>query len=486
MNPDHSSNRIEQLYNLCKPYKIIHDTIHGNVELSKLAMMFVDTSTFQRLRYLKQLGLAHYVFPSANHTRFEHSIGTYHLAKLYLAQLKASSDVNEINEPLTQISQLVDYFKEIPNENSCNKYILLDQYICELIQIAALLHDLGHGPFSHMYDDIILQNNKEVLKACELNPEIKEYLHHEFRSTVLLKKIINDNPILKELIKQNEIEFICKLINPDKDVDKGYIFQIVSNTLNDLDVDKFDYLARDTFYTNTQYRFKPDRIVQSGKIIQNKICFPKQIDSEIINVFKLRHYMHRYIYQHKAIISIQHIFAKCFTHLQKESDLYSWITTMDLNHFIKLTDEDISVKIRRSDNEQIKQLWNNIESRKLNPLIKTFTMKPRNKSKFIINNKELFLEKFGRHVMKKEIVCYESIIGYVSGNKPNPLNSVYLFSTKNSNLIFPLNESDQTLLLPSTHQERIVLIFYNIDYEATNTKEIIEFLKENVQMNKKV
>ncbi len=99
-------------------YKIIHDGIHGSMKVSGVILDLIKTPEFQRLRQIKQLGLAYLVYPGANHSRFEHSLGAWHLAK------RLSEEVG------------------LPKEES------------EILQVGALLHDIGHGPLSHTFEGI--------------------------------------------------------------------------------------------------------------------------------------------------------------------------------------------------------------------------------------------------------------------------------------------------------------------------------------------
>src|SRR5207248_5753183 len=105
--------------------EIIRDPLWNNIAVDPLAMRLIDTTAFQRLRYVRQLGLAFLVYPGATHSRFEHALGTYHLARRALA-----------------------VFEEHP------EFGALQADECTLVRAAALLHDIGHYPFSHALEEI--------------------------------------------------------------------------------------------------------------------------------------------------------------------------------------------------------------------------------------------------------------------------------------------------------------------------------------------
>ena len=111
--------------------KIIRDPIHDLIRIdSQVILDILDTAPFQRLKRIRQLGLASTVYPSAEHTRFAHSLGVYHLATKFLNQLN------------------------IPNE--------YDRF---MIQLSALLHDVGHGPFSHLFESVLKKANPKNAKS---------------------------------------------------------------------------------------------------------------------------------------------------------------------------------------------------------------------------------------------------------------------------------------------------------------------------------
>src|SRR5919112_4847163 len=116
-------------------FEIIRDPLWNNVRVDALALRLVDTPAFQRLRYVRQLGLAYLVYPGATHTRFEHALGAYHLARQTLALLDERGELRGIAG---------------------------DE--CALVRAAALLHDVGHYPYSHALEEIGAVHHEEVAR----------------------------------------------------------------------------------------------------------------------------------------------------------------------------------------------------------------------------------------------------------------------------------------------------------------------------------
>ncbi len=123
-----------------KRYKTFNDAIHGSIHMNELCLEFIDTKQFQRLRDLKQLGTLSYIFPCATHTRFEHSLGVGYLSGNIVNRYK-------ITQPELQISN-----REV-----------------NLIKIAGLLHDIGHGPFSHVFDNVFMKAINNNSSYCHEN-----------------------------------------------------------------------------------------------------------------------------------------------------------------------------------------------------------------------------------------------------------------------------------------------------------------------------
>lgn len=237
--------------------KIIKDILYGFIEVDELAQKIVDTFEFQRLRFIKQLGFTHFVFPNAQHTRFEHSIGVYHLINVF-----------------------IDYL--VKNNN-----IKIDKRMRQILAISGLIHDIGHVSFSHMFDDYII-------------PLIKDGVHHEYRSIQLINKM---NQKYNLGFSNEELKLISNIILGISD-DKypSYIFQIVANKKNELDLDKIDYLMRDSYHLGKSVSFDYKYLFSNCKIINNEISFHVKTSFTILSIFNTRYELHKKYYNHKTVI----------------------------------------------------------------------------------------------------------------------------------------------------------------------------------------
>ena len=257
--------------------KIIFDIIHGFIEVDEISLSIIDTPEFQRLRNIKQLGAVHYVFPSANHTRFEHSLGVYHLAGELINNLKK-------NQPELEIT---------------DKEILL-------VKIAGLCHDLGHGPFSHLLDNILEKKSKH------------ELIIHERRSILILKYIVEKYNIDLTI---EDLEFIGGLIYPyDLDlklIKRKFLYEIVSNRKNGIDVDKFDYLKRDTFYLGMSFSLDCSRIIKHVRVIDDCLSYLDKSYYHIFEMFEIRNKLHKQVYKHKTVIGIEINISKSIDSIEK-------------------------------------------------------------------------------------------------------------------------------------------------------------------------
>ena len=246
----------------------VYDPVHGLIRICPLAKKVIDTEEFQRLRTIKQLGCCYYVFPGASHNRFEHSIGVYHLSKQYMNILNRNEEFTE-------------------RDITC-------------ISIAGLVHDIGHGPFSHLFDEII-----------------PEHKNHEYRSGQL---IILMNRKYNLGFTDEELNFMISVIYPKNIQDpKKYLYQIISNE-NGVDVDRFDYLSRDIKMIGLNYGIEFERIMNNSIIDKNEIIYSDKVRLNIEDYFNTRFIMYKEVYNHNTVRAIEHMVKEC---LCLSNDIFS-------------------------------------------------------------------------------------------------------------------------------------------------------------------
>jgi deoxynucleoside triphosphate triphosphohydrolase SAMHD1 len=263
--------------------KIIHDNLWGDIEVSALAVKIIDTPEFQRLHFINQTSCAYKVFPTAKTSRFEHSIGTYHVISTLLEHLFH-------NQP--------ELLQDLP-------------YDKEFLKIAALCHDIGHGPFSHSFD-----------KALGVD--------HETRSKIITRQVLH-----RIGCTEDQIEFTCLLIDPPPSNPQHWYTTLVKNKVHGIDVDKLDYMCRDNLAFGLQLRFDVNRIITNSRVIDNKLCFCERIKDDIFNMFFIRYRLHREVYCHPKILAFDMLIQEI---IRATCTLSS---SLNVTEFIKLTDMSI-------------------------------------------------------------------------------------------------------------------------------------------------
>lgn len=237
----------------------VQDPIYGLIEVSPICMKFIDTPEFQRLKRIKQLGMTPEVFPSGVHTRFEHSLGVMHLTGDMFSNLLGNS------------SKKFKKFKKFK----------------PLIELAGLLHDIGHCAFSHLFEEAL---KIKGVKFC-----------HELHSIYLIGKI---NERLN-LLSEEELMIIEAMIIGKRIPNyPPFLFEIVANKDSGLDTDKMDYLKRDAFHIGKP-QITIDYIIKHCRIDKTKhVSFYYKTEEDINAVFLTRRNMYAQVYFHKTVARI--------------------------------------------------------------------------------------------------------------------------------------------------------------------------------------
>ena len=279
-----------------KNYSDIIDPIHDFIRVYDHELKIIDNPIFQRLRRIRQLSGAHLTYPAAQHTRFEHSLGVMHIA-----------------------SQAGQALKE--------KGILKSDEI-EILRLAGLLHDIGHGPFSHLFEEIIQQ---------------KKISHEDFRKNLILKSVIGDT-----LSKNGyDKKLITKVAFGDSKYQ--YLNEIVSGYLS---ADMMDYLLRDGYFTGAEHaKIDHKRLIQSLDVHKKKLALEKSALYSFESMMHSRYQMFKAVYFHKTVRSAEVMLLEA---LRLSDDEFGF-TSFNMSEFVKLTDEHVLSMILSSKSSKLKR-----------------------------------------------------------------------------------------------------------------------------------
>ncbi|WP_291399630.1 HD domain-containing protein [Daejeonella sp.] len=297
--------------------KIINDPVYGFITIpSELVFDLIQHPYFQRLRYIKQLGMTHLVYPGALHTRFHHALGAMHLMGLALETIKSKG-------------QAISFEEE------------------QAVTIAILLHDIGHGPFSHALEHTIVDG----VSHEHISTLLMDNLNHEFDGKLGLALEIFNNRYHKK-----------------------FLYQLVSGQL---DLDRMDYLNRDSFFTGvSEGVISFDRIIKMLDVVDDQLVVEEKGIYSIEKFLIARRLMYWQVYLHKTVIAAEQMLVKilerakelshegrnlfaspCFSYFLKNSISMEDFKNNPLNieRFTKLDDNDIftSIKVWVNDEDLI-------------------------------------------------------------------------------------------------------------------------------------
>lgn len=275
-------------------HKVVRDPIHGDISVTGCLLELLSTPEVQRLHSIKQLGFAHLVFPGAHHTRFEHSLGACAIA--------------------TRVADILG----LPNEEK------------DLLACAALLHDVGHGPFSHTLESILLERfgvdhvdltEKLILGTYTIFDDTeKSFIHAATMHQILRHYDANTKEIVR-IIKGE----------PSK---KSYLSQLLNSTI---DVDQLDYLMRDAYYTGVSYGLiDTQRLLQTMMIHRGHLVMMRKGVSVVENILMARALMYSSVYFHKTVRIAELMLLKALEEIPDAEPF----------EFFRMTDAEIMTRLR--------------------------------------------------------------------------------------------------------------------------------------------
>ena len=269
-----------------KAHLDIIDPIHDFVRVNSNELKIIDTPIFQRLRRIRQLSGAHLIYPGAQHTRFEHSLGVMHMASMAGHVLHEKGIVSSDN---------------IQN-----------------LRFAGLLHDIGHGPFSHLFEELLQK---------------RKMSHEDIGRDIILKTQIGD------LISANGFnkKFITELAFGDSKFQ--FMNEIISGALS---ADIMDYLLRDGYFTGAEHaKIDHNRLTYSLDVYKNKLALEKSALVNFETMMISRYQMFKAVYFHKTVRAGEVMLLESMYLAEEELGLSS----TSLNEYLKLTDEVILSKL---------------------------------------------------------------------------------------------------------------------------------------------
>jgi len=270
----------------------ITDPVHKSIRFSQVEKEIIDTPTFQRLRRIRQLAGAHLVYPSAQHSRFEHSLGAMHVAGLAAESLLLKGYID-------------------------NPEVVQD------LRLAALLHDIGHGPFSHLFEEVL----EYRLKTS----------HEDIGKMIIAKSEIAD------VLRRHgcSVELTCKLSFAPAKV--TFLNEIISGALS---ADIMDYLPRDGLFTGAEYaKVDYHRILSSLEVWNNRLAINKSALNSLESMLISRYQMFKAVYFHKTVRSAEVM----LLHAMIAADEELGLTDISLRNYQNLTDEATLEKLCRAE-----------------------------------------------------------------------------------------------------------------------------------------
>ncbi|DAC73340.1 MAG TPA: hypothetical protein DSN98_00185 [Thermoplasmata archaeon] len=279
---------------MVEDHKIVRDPIHGDIKITGCLVDLLETPEVQRLHNIKQLGFAHLVFPGAHHTRFEHSLGSSMIA-----------------------SQIADILGLKETEK-------------KLLTCAAQLHDIGHGPFSHTLESILLQrfgvDHVDLTEKLIFGTyDVLDATERPFISAPSVHEILN-----KHQVNEKEIVNIIR----GKLSKKSYLSQLLNSTI---DVDQLDYLMRDAYYTGVAYgMIDLQRLLRTMMIYKGNLTMMRKGVNVVENILMARALMYSSVYFHKTVRIPELMLSKALEEIPDAEPF----------EFFRMTDAEIMISLK--------------------------------------------------------------------------------------------------------------------------------------------
>jgi len=428
--------------------KTLYDPIYKYITFPEKIWKIIDTPQFQRLRRLKQLSTTSFIYLGGNHTRFEHCIGTGYLSRDLVKK----------------------GFKSLNTENN---------YFIDCVSYAGLCHDIGHGPFSHTFN--------RVLNSLGFG----QNWEHENFSEDILKYLIDFNYI--DDIDNDMLKLIVSLIIGDKKVktEHDWIYQIVSNKTNSIDVDKFDYICRDIYHLGIPtLSVDYGRVFMDINVIDEKICFNENNILTLSSIFESRYTLHKKVYQHNKNICIDTMVRDALT---LSNDYFHFENCINnAEKFLELDDSIIDIIKNFSNNPDV-DLQENHKLKKAEKIVND--LYNRNTYRFVgeilIPNNQYYIPDINEflsydnpkddfYLSQDDIEIKKTSIDYGNGNK-NPFQNIYFYNPKVPEKCFKKLQS-HSILTPEVFKEYYIKIICKDKNKMDRANKLFENFKKRLNL----
>ncbi len=395
--------------------KVFRDPIYGYIEVEyKLILELIDSKEIQRLRRIRQLSGVAMVFHTAEHSRFTHSLGAYHMANLVLHHVEGIG--------------------------------VLSEYERILLLSSALLHDIGHGPYSHAFENVL------------------ETSHEEMTEKIILSKTSDVNKILSKI--PNLALDVASVI-----AHKGKYPLIESLVSSQLDVDRMDYLTRDAYFTGATYgTIDMHRLLRSMIIVDGKLLYRTSGVHTLESYLMSRYHMYFQVYFHPVARAYELLLESIYERIKDltasnvkiDANIESFLNVIkdndDVNSYIELDDAYVNGFIKqltKSNDYVLNKLANAFNCRKL---FKYIDLANEPSSEILNKIDKIKNDKYGKYFYFENSV---STVAYLqnNSNKTDDLLPIKLISpsgdVKNLDEYSPIVNS-----LVSSSYKRIKRIYY--------------------------
>lgn len=353
----------------------IRDPIHGYIYANELERDIIDTATFQRLRRIRQLAGCHLVYPGGQHSRFEHVIGCMYLA----------GKVGSVLE---------------------SRGFGLGEEDVKKLRVSALLHDVGHGPFSHMFEEVMADKT--------------EFTHEDMTSRIIRETEIGDI-LERHGFSKNKISELAIA----KSTDEGaFMNEVIGGGLS---VDIMDYLLRDSYFTGVEYgKVDVHRIINSFEVVKDKLAISRAALFAFEALMIARYEMFRAVYFHRTVRAAELMIIKSMSLADKVLHLTD---LSSLGNYLSLTDEVTLNRITTLDPgtdrelRQAKSLAVDYQRRKLLKCVFEKTVQGRDKFLASIFNQRSFREQLSGQIADRANVDQSEVYVDVPTAPSVPISS---------------------------------------------------------------